>query len=448
MALYKKILFILLVCLTAVHWPSDVFAEKNKFLDLFHGSLFDRFKLRTTDSESDIDNETRFTLNIGDVTEQKMTGHLQAGALFDLNGVQGDSFDGIYDSFESSAVFRLYYAYLNGGKTTPFDTVRIGRQHNYEFESFYFDGAYFDLMPFYGFKLSAYAGKPVHLYENQFGLDGNDFLVGSVLTWTPVEKVRLRFDAAHLRDEASAFRATQGNQEDSLLGATVWVDPLKNWDLYGRFTSFLDQARDFSFATSVKFPKEDLRVKARVYRLLQSYDVRVPELDIYGTAGTYQQYTDLVLDVLKGIGKHFSANGGFGWRLLDSTQTASAFNHGYKRGYLTLNTSDIPIKDLSLSATADYYHGEDSTFKNNYFGGSFYASKKFLKKKLVTTVGTAYYLYRFNFAIGNESNDVQTVYAKVEAKLSKKLKLKTDYEYEHNSLDSFHTFNFGLIQDF
>lgn len=445
---YKKILFVLFICVAIIYWPSDAFAEQNKFFGLFSGSLSDRFRLRTTGGESDTDNEARLILNVGDVTEQRVTGHLQAGVIFDLNGIQGDSFDGIYDSFGSNTVGRLYYAYLNVDKTFPFETFRFGRQHNYDFESFYFDGAFFDLMPFYGFKLSAYAGKPVHLYENQFGWDNGDFLVGSALTWTPVEKVRFRFDAAYLRDEVSAFRTTQGDQGDTLLGATVWIDPLKNWDLYGRFTSFADQVRDLSFATSVKFPEEDLRIKAKVYRLLQSYDVRVPELDIYGIAGTYQEYTDLMLDVMKGLGKHFSLNGGFSWRLLDSTQTASAFNHGYKRGYLTVNTDDVPIKDLSLSATADYYHGEDNVLRNNYFGGSFYASKKFLKKKLVTTVGTAYYLYRFNFAIGNESNDVQTLYARVEAKLSKKLKLKTDYEYEHNSLNSFHTFNLGLIQDF
>lgn len=445
---YKQILLALFLCATLVHWPTDVFAEKDKFLSIFSGSFYDRFRLRTTGGESDIDNETQFTLNIGDAAEQKVTGHLQAGVLVDLNGVQGNSFDGIYDSFSSSAVGRLYYAYLNINKTVPFDTVRIGRQHNYDFESFYFDGAFFELIPFYGFKLSGYAGKPVHLYENQFGWEGDDFLVGSALTWTPVERVRLRFDVAHLRDNAAAFRVTQGDQEDSLLGATVWLDPLKNWDVYGRFTSFGDQTRDLSFATSLKFPNEDLRVKASVYRILQPYDVRVPELDIYGIAGTYQKYTDLMLDVTKGLGEHFSTSGGFSWRLLDTAQTASAFNHGYKRGYLTVSTNDLPIKGLNLSATGDYYHGEDSILNDNYFGGSFYASKGFLKKKLVATAGTAYYLYRFNFATGNESQDVQTIYAKLEAKVLKTLKFKADYEWEHNSLNVFHTFNLALIRDF
>ncbi len=447
MSPFKKILLVLLVFVTAVHWPLDAFAQ-DKFFNLLSGTVYDRFRVRTTGGETDIDNETRFTLDIGDVTERHVTGHLQAGLLLDLNGQQNDSFDGIYDALGGGAVGRLYYGYLNINKTVPFDTLRVGRQHNYDFESFYFDGVSVDTTTFYGVKLSVYGGKPVHLFENQFGWGSDDFLVGSALTWTPVQRIRMRVDVAHLRDSAAGFRVTQGNQEDSLLGTTIWLDPIKNWDVYGRFTTFFDQTRDLSFATSIKFPKADLRVKAAVYRLLQPYDVRVPELDTYGIAGTYQKYTDLLIDVSKGFGKHVNANGGFSWRLLDTAQTTSAFNHGYKRGYLTLSTSDIPIKGLSLSATGDYYHGEDSLFQDNYFGGSFYASKSFLKKKVVATVGTAYYLYRFNFSTGDESHDVQTVYTKLEAKVAKHVKVKTDYEYEHNSINSFHTFNVGLVWDF
>ena len=443
----KKILFAVLICVLVIPWPDKAFTQ-DKLGEIVSGSIYDRIRLRTTGGETDLDNETRFTLNIGDMTKQKVTGHMQLGAIVDLNGNQSNSFYDIYNTFGSAAVGRIYYAYLDVNKIVPLDNFRFGRQHNYDFESFYFDGASFDLTSFYGFKLSAYAGKPVHLYENQLGWGEGDFLIGSALTWTPVDKMRIRFDGVHLRDEAAGFRVTEGKREDNLLGAAVWLDPLKNWDVYGRFTSFSDQTRDLTVATAVRSREADLRVKTSVYRLLQPYDVRVPELDLYSIAGTYQRYTEFMFDINKGFGKQVRANGGFSLRMLDTPQSVSAFNHGYERGYLTVNTSDMPIKGLSLSATGDYYHGTDSTLKNNHFGSSFYASQSLFKKRLVATAGTAYYLYRFNFATGDESHDVQTVYAKLETKITKKIKVKTDYEYEHNNFNSYHTFNLGMLWDF
>lgn len=423
-------------------------AEEKKFFELFSGSFHNRYRLRSTGGVSDHDAETLFTLNIGDSSWQKITGALQAGAHFELNGDQGAPLNSIYDTYDSNAVGRLYYGYVNFQKIKPLELVRVGRQHNYDFESLYFDGVSLDTNPYYGVRLSAYAGIPVHLFENQFGWDQGDWLVGSTLSWTPIQKIRIRFDHVHLKDSTTAFRITQADQEDDLFGGTVWADILENWEASARFTSFSDQVRDLTLESKVRFPKQDLRLGLRAFRLLEGYDIRVPELDSYSLAGTYQPYTEWGIQATKGLGKHFLLDGGFSWRLLDDRQTASAFNHGYKRGFLSVSSSDIPFKNLSLTVAGDYYHGEDSTLRNNYFGGSFSAAQSFFKKRLIVSGGTAYYLYRFNFATGNESQDVQTYFAKVEGKLTKKLKAKTGYEFEHNDTNGFHTFNLGVTWEF
>ena len=227
----------------------------------------------------------------------------------------------------------------------------------------------------------------------------------------------------------------------------MWVDLLKNLDAYTKFTAFSDQVRDLTMASTYKVPKQNLTLGLRVYRLLERYDIRVPDLDAYSILGTYERYTEFNATVSKGLGKHFMADSGFGWRQLDATQTASAFNHGYKHGFLSLTSSDLIHKGLSLTATGNYYHGEDSVFRNNYFGSSFSAAQKLLKKKLTLSAGTDYYLYRFNFATGNEAQNVQTFFARADAKVCKTLRLKTGYEFE-NSDNGYHTLKFALTKDF
>ena len=428
---------------------ADNAIANEKIRDQFHGSFSNRYRLRTTGGESDHDLESLATLNIGNPTYQKVTAALQGGAIFDLDGNGGGALYDINDTFDSAAVGRLYYGYVNvqNLKKSPTELVRIGRQHLYDFETFYFDGLSLDSKAFYGVRISGYAGVPVHLYESQLGWDTGDWLVGTAVSWTPVKQVRTRFDYAHLKDDSAAFRSTQADQSDDLFGGTVWFDITKYVETYARFTSFSDQVRDLASGAALRFPKQDLRINLKVFRLLNGYDIRVPELDAYSIAGTYQPYTEVSANVTKGLNDHFIADAGFAWRLLDDEQTASAFNHGYKRGYLSLTSSDLPIKGLSLTATGDYYHGEDSTLKNNFFGGSFTAGQNFFKKRLTVAAGTAYYLYRFNFATADESQNVQTYFGKIEGKLSKQLKMKSNYEFE-NSDNEFHTLRLSLAWEF
>lgn len=443
----KQIGIALLLCLVILSLSQDVFARP-QFFKNFNGSLGNRYRLRTTGAESDHDLQTLFNLNIGDPAYHTASGAIQAGATFDLDGGQSGPFRTVYDTFDSRAVGRIYYAYLNVRDTWPFELLRVGRQHSYDFENFYFDGISFDSQPFYGFKISAYSGIPVHLFENQFGWGETDFLVGEAVTWTPIQKIRLRFDHAFLRDRASAFRQNQGYQEDHLFGSTAWVTFNKYVDAYAKFTSFYDQVRDLTFATSLRLPKQDLRLNLRAFRLLEGYNIRVPDLEAYSIVGTYLPYTELGASITKGFGKHFMADAGFVWRMLDDNQTTSPFNHGYKRAYLSLTTMDLPVKDLVLTATGDYYHGEDSLLRNDYFGGSFSATQHLLKKRLSVGAGTAYYLYRYNFATGNESNDVQTYFLNVDGKITKRLRVRSSYEFENNDYNGYHTFNLAIIEDF
>lgn len=421
-------------------------AEKVSFIS---GSLQTRYRLRTTGEISDHDLDEIITLKFGDPTFNTFSGAIQGGAIIDLDGHDNTgTFSDIYNSFSSRAVGRLYYGYFDVSKVAPISRLRAGRQHVHRLEPLYFDGVSVETLPYAGFTLNAFAGAPVHLFENQIGIDPGDWTVGGGLQWNPVSALRFRFDATHLRDKVSAFRLTQRDLEDNLFGASLWFDLTKNLDFFSRFTFFDDQVRDIEGASTIRFPNQDLTFRLKLYRLLKAIDIRVIEWDAYGIAGTHEPYNEFQFSVTKGLGKHFAVDSGFAIRRLDNAQIAGAFNHGYERVFLSLASSSFPVKNLDLNLAGDYYHGEDNTLRNDNFGLSFSANQQLLKKRLKLGVGTAYYLYRYNLLSGNESDNVRTYFTSIEAKVLKPLRIKTTYEVEDNRTNFFHSVKTSLIWEF
>lgn len=413
---------------------------------LFQGSLSDRYRFRTTGSLEDHDMETLFSLDVGSPHEGRFSGSLQAGGIFDLDGNQGgNTFTDIYNTFDSRAVGRLYYAFVDVKDLGPVNRLRGGRQHIYDIESLYFDGLTLESDPFYTFVLRAYGGVPVHLFENQIGDDAQgDWTVGGSLEWNPLSKFLARFDYTHLKDSVSGFRAGLGDQEDDLFATSLWWDVSKKITLSSRFTSFSDQVRDFSANGIYNLSEEDFSVYLNLYRLLEGYDVRVIEWDVYRIAGTYQPFTEFSLGATKGLGQHFVADGGVGARFLDDNQVASAFNHGYERFYLSLSSLKWPLKGMSLSLTGDYYHGEDNILDNNIFGLSFQGKQKLFKDRLKLVGGSLFYVYRYNLFSGEESDNVRTFFVGAEGKIIKRLDGKIRYEIESNRFNLFHTTEVSL----
>ncbi len=405
-----------------------------------HGSLTDRYRFRTTGFWNDNDMEMILSLDFGEAMTDQFTGALQVGGIFDLDDNDGgNSIASVYDTFRGRAAARVYYAWFDAKDLGPIRGLRAGRQHRYQFESLYFDGVSLESKKWHGLSLTAFGGVPVHLFENQFGIDPGDWLVGGALEWTPLGNFGTRLDYVHLRDDVLGFRATAGNHEDNLIGTTVWWDIDPRVGLQARFSTFSDQVRDVAFETSFRLPEHELSARFNFYRLLQGYDVRVIDFDAFGIAGTFQPYTEFGLSATKGFGNHFAMDGGLGIRFLDNPLIASAFNHGYERGYLTLSTFDLPWNGLFLSLTGDYYHGEDNALKNNTFALSFAANQDLLEKRLRLSGGTSYYLYRFNLFSGNESDDVRTFFLGIRGDILKNVEAGVKYEFENNDFNNFHS---------
>lgn len=422
---------------------------KNKF---FSGSLSNQYRFRSAGGSSDQRLETILTLDFGNQNFDKISGAIQGGAVFDLSGKTNSPllYD-IYDTFDSNAIGRLYYGYVNINDLGPIDHIRIGRQHIYRTANYYFDGISFETVPLAGVTVSVYGGVPVHLFENQIGVDPGDWIAGASLQWNPIAKVRLRFDYTHIKDKIGGFRLSAGNTQDDLLGVSLWIDPTDNIHIFSKFTTFTDQVRDGEVSATFSFPKKKFTLRTSVYRLFEIEQIRVIDWDMYSFAGAYRPYTQIGFNMTKGFGKHFTLDGGFSARILDASQAGSAFNHGFQRVFLSFLSHDALSEGLDINLAFDYYHGSQNTLKNNYFGGSFSVSKRFKfkeRKYFQLAAGTAYYLYRFNLLLGDESNDVQTYFGGVEWRIINNFLTKANYEFEHNDIANFHTLKIKMVWDF
>lgn len=413
-----------------------------------HGSVTARYRLQATGQYRYNSVEPIATLDFGNSAMNRVSASVQGGGFLIVNGHDIHSpFWNIYDTFDAHAVGRLYHAYVNFQDVGPLNTIRIGRQHRYDFEAMYYDGATFETKPFAGFTLTAYGGMPVHMYENQIGSDPGDWVVGTALQWRPVDKFQVRFDYVHVRDKASYFQPNLGTREDNLFGGSVWWDIGRHVSLKADISAFSNVLRDASVLAAIKFPSRDFNVQLKAYRLLKPYGPHVIDFDMFNFESNLQAFTEFTGTVYKGFGKHVAMQLGGSVRQLDTYQTANAYNNGYLRAFATVTTMGLIAKGLTLSATGDYYRGENNDLRNNYFGGTFSATQKFLKDRIRATIGTTYYYYAYNLYTGLQSNNVQNYYAQLRAKLFGGLEGRLGYRFEH-SVNNFNTADARLTWSF
>ena len=406
------------------------------------GTLTSRLRLRWTAEEHDTDLYETLSLSVGDADRQTVTAYVLARAAADLDGKTDANgyyiFDSLEDTYSTAVTAQLYEAYADVHRLGPVELARLGRQSYYETPVVIaFDGGRVETEALTGVKLQGgvYGGVPVHYYES--AREG-DWAVGAYAQARPLKGSRVRFDWMHVEDE-NYF----GENRNDLFGLSAWQDLFERVSLYAQYTRLEERSRDVQARATWREPAWDLVVQGSFYELLQTQRDYALEFDpYYNAALEYHPYYQVRGMAAKGLGEHVTVDGGVDARWLRDAGDEGAYNHEFRRYFVTPAVQDLPVKGLTASVTGEYWDSDDDVWS----WGADLTHK--CTAALRASVGTFFSLYKYDYYASNERENVRTFYAKVRYRLAEGLRLDVAYENERNSDDTVNTVKLGLTWDF
>lgn len=409
-----------------------------------HGSLSSRYRARTSGGAHDQDFYETLVLDVGDSRKDGVTAHVMGRLAGDLDG-QSDR-DGQYvypnlaDAWSDPVQGLLYEAWVDVHDAPKLAALRLGRQSDFQTPVFaYFDGISLatNSAGAWNWRGGAYGGVPVRLYEQSATGDELFGLWGEARPWTGG---RVRLDWMHIEDR-DRFAA---NSND-LLGASLSqrLDERSRVDV--NYTRLEETDRDVRVRGTWSDPANDLSVQASWYRLLEVQKSFALEFDpFFESLQDFQPYDQFRLQASKGFGEHWRADGGLDLRRLDESSSEGAYNHDFDRGWLSLVMLDLAaVKGLTLTLTGEVWSSSDQDVET--WGADL--SRKF-DDGLTLSGGSSYALYRYDFYLNRERDDVRLWYLRMRKKLGDSWSLEGSYDFQDDSEDSYHVLTLGAVWRF
>ncbi len=396
-----------------------------------HGYLKSRYVARRTGEASDQDLYETLSLDVGDPGRHAVTAHFLGDLSIDLDGNTDNqgyyAFDSARDSKGSPGVGQVYSAYLDFHPESSLSILRAGRQSIYETpEVSFFDGLRLETDELGGhrLKLGAYGGTPVYLYQ---GHSSGDVLGGAYAEGHLWKGSRARVDYQHIEGSNGTERF-----ENTLIGVDAWQSLGRYVDLHAHYTRMDEEDRDILVRGTFNQPVWDLRFQASYYQLLQTRQNAVIEADsYYPILKDYVPYGEVRCLLSKGFGDHVNVDAGADLRRLTDEDQASEFNNEFDRYFATLDLFDLVVQGSSLSLTGEKWVSDGKDTESQGFDLTCPVGQK-----SKVSLGTAHYLYKYDYYADEERDDVQSYYLKFEYKYSKALRLSADYTYEDDSSSS------------
>ena len=405
------------------------------------GSLNTRYVGRTSGGDHDQDLYTMLGATIGDPEEDPYSAYLLGRLSQDLDGDQGEEdspFGSLEDTYDHSLNGRLYEAYVDF-HDTGLDLLRLGRQALYETPAYVrFDGASL-LTEQAGddrHELGAYGGRTVHEYESS---PEGDAVYGGYVSNTLWKGGRTRLDYMHLEDEQQL-----GDEQDDLWAAQVRQAFGREVMLKSGYSWLEGAPREFDARATWVPVDSGWLVQGSYYALLQTEGALAEELDPF--FDTLQEYFPFSLSRVL-VSKHFeegySIEGGADVRRVDDSEDEGEFNRDYERYHLTGTIEDFALEDLALALTGDYWSGDGSD--TNSWGLDL---TRELSEQLRASLGTFYQLYKNDFLLDEEREDVRTYYVSVRYRPEKRLTWGLGFEHEVSDAGDFNTLTARSIWNF
>ncbi|HED65890.1 MAG TPA: hypothetical protein ENJ09_10090 [Planctomycetes bacterium] len=379
-------------------------------------------------------------MNFSTGGDRPWAGHLLVQGAWGIDSQPADSvFYGVLDSYDDAVDLRLYRAYVDVPTPDAVALAQIGRMAIYDTpETAYFDGARIETTPVgeTRFIVGAYGGQSVHLFE---GWPSDEWIGGLYTRLRPWVHGLLRVDWMHFNDD---LRFGDGNND--LVSANVTHRLGENVRLDGRYTLLDGDGNDMRLKGLWLWPEKDLTVRVTFYRLLDAQQNLAFELNpFFNILNTYYPYEQTQVVVSKGFGETVELYGGWNSRRVSNEDNIGRYNREFDRYYLNAVFPDLLPHHTTWSVTGEVWDSPDNDVQT--WGQDF---TTVWGDQVKTSFGTYYSLYKYLFDVNDERDNVRTYYAEVRKKVSKALDLKARYEYEDESLDSFHSIRLGVTWRF
>jgi len=411
-----------------------------------HGTITNRYRLRSTIEGTDQDMFQTADLRFGDESKDRVSGALFVRSFEDLDRAHenqhGFVFRSIDDTFGRSVNALLYTAYVNVRPTSgPLETARVGRQYVYAADTFHVDGASATTRPLVdkiNLTVTGYGGVPVHFYEAQ---SSGDWLAGVRVAADPWKGGRTALDYTHDQDRFALFSSEEKND---LAAFSAWQKVGEHVDVFGQF-EWLDGPRDATLRATAAFPDEDLLVQARVYRLLEKQKQFATEFDPFSRVlQDLARYEQAELSASKGLGGGFDVEAGVQERRLLPGEDETPFNRDSRRTYVTPSVSDLFAEGNTVSLTAEQLTGGSGERVRTWAAD---VTQK-IGKKTKISVGSDYTLYGYGPLASDEREHVRTAYVRAKFAITKALSADVRYSWERNDVETFHVLTLALVLDF
>jgi hypothetical protein len=408
--------------------------------------LSTKFWLRQNGDEEDQDIFQYVSLNFGDTFKSRVTLHLLARGAADIDGDRDNAgfyeFDNINDTYDGSLTGRLYYSYLDIHRVKKMSLIRLGRQSVYKSPVVLnFDGVQLvsdGVGSISNLNLGFFGGVPVHAYESSREVD---WIYGLFLQTKPWRRGKLEFHWTHAEDEY-----LYGKQKDDHYSVALWQTFHDYFRVHTQYTRLEEESRSFRLRTTFNRPDWDFTLQASYYELLNEEKFQAIDFDPFFTqTGELFPYWRGRLQLFKGFGENFGLEAGLDIRELKRGDEVGRYNHDFSRYFLTFFFDDLLEEKLGISLTGEIWDSDNQVENIETYGGD--VTYK-LNRKLKTSIGTNYALYKYDLFREREEDKVRTYYAKFKYTWANGIGYDFSYEYEDDEFATYNTFKIGLNYTF
>jgi len=398
----------------------------------FDGTLTTRYIGRTSGGYHDNDLYTMLGATVGDPEEDPYSGYVLGRLSQDLDGDQGEEdspFFSLEDTYDHSLNGRLYEAYVDF-HDAGLDLLRAGRQALYETPAYVrFDGAALETAQAGDddHAFGAYGGRTVHEYQSS---PEGDAVYGGYASNSLWKGGRTRLDYMHLEDEQQL-----GNEQNELWAAQVQQAFGREVHLKSGYSWLEGAPREFDARATWVPDETGWLVQGSYYELLQTEGSLAEELDPF--FDTLQEFFPFSLSrvlLSKTFEEGYVLEGGADVRRVDDSEDEGEFNRDYERYHLTGTVEDFAVEALALSLTGDYWTSDGSD--TNSWGVDL---TREMSDELRASIGSFYQLYKNDFLLDEEREDVRTVYVSVRYRPEKHLTWGLGLEHEDSDIGDFNT---------